>query len=345
VKRLTDDLVKEIAAKKTRATKPDVSVSWRTSSLLQTFHKPAGNRSEILRYFPIAVVATIEGYFRSRLAELIDHGEPFISNALKAYPEIKFDISMAGAITARKITIGGLITHSFGISSFSNLVKAVSNISGRPKFLEEVARIKPTALGSEKKAPIISDPVDAWARLSTVFENRHILCHELAPDVVFDNVEIRALLLATQEFTRASAIWLAKLQNPDPEKAHKESLQRITAKHEAAKASIDEMLTNAKVLSEHLQDEGVLHASVNEFQSSLNSLLSSTDKLNALLNPYHMRFREWEKMEAEMKILTIVTNDLRKAMMMGMLPNIIEREKQTRKNLRLKQDGTNISET
>ena len=83
---MTDDLVREIAAKKTRAPAPDMAVSWRMSSLLQTFHNTTEHRDELLRYFPIAVVATIEGYFRARLTQLIDHGEPFTSNALKSLP-------------------------------------------------------------------------------------------------------------------------------------------------------------------------------------------------------------------------------------------------------------------
>ena len=68
------------------------------SSLIQTFNYPLKHREEFVRYFPIAVVASLEGYFRARLSQLIDSGEPFLSNALKAYPNIVIDTTLAAAI-------------------------------------------------------------------------------------------------------------------------------------------------------------------------------------------------------------------------------------------------------
>ena len=330
MKRLTDDLVKEIAARKTRAPEPDMAVSWRMSSLLQTFNKSTVHRQELLRYFPIAVVATIEGYFRVRLAQLIDHGEPFISNALKAYPEIKLDISMAGAITSKKVSLGGLITHSFGISSFSSLVKAVTNISGRPKFLEEVAKIRPAFIGSETKCPIISNPEDTWARLGGVFETRHILCHELASDLMLDGAEIRTLLLLTQEFTRASAIWIDKLQNPFPEKVMEERFAKATTNHKKSRASFDSAIADAKLLASQLPKSGDLHSSIVEAENALRVLLASTGKLERSSEQFHFsRFDEMEIEKAETTILDIISRRVEHAKMkMELAARWVDRDEQ-----------------
>lgn len=100
--RLTEQAIREIAEKRSRASIPDMAASWRMSSLLQTFNSPAQHRTELLRYFPVAVVASIDGYFRARLAELIDAGDPFLSNAVSKYPDIKLDMQMAGALATKK---------------------------------------------------------------------------------------------------------------------------------------------------------------------------------------------------------------------------------------------------
>jgi hypothetical protein len=322
VKRLTDDLVKEIVAKKTRAPESNKAVSWRMSSLLQTFHRPTAHRQELLRYFPIAVVATLEGYFRVRLAELIDHGEPFISNALKGYPKIEFDISMAGAITAKKISVGALITHSFGLNNFSSLVSAVTNISGRPNFLEEVAKIKPDFIGSETKRAVISNPKETWARLGAVFEQRHILCHELASELVLDDSEIRALLLAAQEFTKASAIWMDKLQNPFPEKVIEQKMAATAAKHKEAKASLEKTIANMKSLAKKFPKSEGISASIIEAENALNSLLASTNRLTKSIDIFHItefddiempEFVEIDIEEAETRILESVSLKLESA--------------------------------
>ena len=79
------------------------------SSLIQTFNYPLKHREEFVRYFPIAVVANLEGYFRARLSQLIDSGEPFLSNALKAYPNIVIDTTLAAAISTKRVTLGELL--------------------------------------------------------------------------------------------------------------------------------------------------------------------------------------------------------------------------------------------
>jgi hypothetical protein len=38
---------------------------------------------EIVKYFPIGIVAVFEAYFRSAIAELIDYGPPFSENAAR----------------------------------------------------------------------------------------------------------------------------------------------------------------------------------------------------------------------------------------------------------------------
>jgi hypothetical protein len=213
--RLTEKSIEQIVEKRRRASEPDRAASWRMSSLIQTFHQPIKHRAEILRYFPIAVVATIDGFFRARLANLIDSGEPFVSNAVTKYPDIRLTLQFAEALTNRKVSLGELMMETISISNFKSLIQVLGNITGRPDCLKEIAEATSQALGNEGNKPFISDAADTWSRLDKVFETRHILCHELAVDVVLEESEMRLLLLASQNFIRASARWLEQLEEPN----------------------------------------------------------------------------------------------------------------------------------
>jgi hypothetical protein len=223
--RLSEKSIREIVDKRQRLSTPDVAASWRMSSLVQTFNEPAKHRGELLRYFPIAVVATVDGYFRARLAEIIDSGEPFLSNAVNAYPNVTLDISLAGAIAARTVTLGELLMNPISMSGFDSLIQVVTRITGVADFLGELAEIKPRHLDATEDARVIHDPASTWGHLGKVFALRHILCHELAKDLEIGENEIHGLLVSSQQFMVASAQWFDKLEHPHPPPSREERLK------------------------------------------------------------------------------------------------------------------------
>jgi hypothetical protein len=261
VAKLSEKVILEIAEKRRRASKPDLAAFWRSSILLQSFNNPAKHIDEILRYFPIAVVSVIEGYFRSRLAELISSGNPFLGNALKNYSEISLDMPLAGAIVKKEIGIGELVTHSTAmrLNSFGELVKVVSNVSGRQDFLGELAKVD----------------------LGKVFGLRHILCHELAPDIALDKAETRLLLLASQEFIKASAIWFAKLQNPRPRPTFEEEFLRSKVRREEATENLASLLGDLKAISKAESTSERFREALDGTSRSVDSLLSSLTGLSS----------------------------------------------------------------
>jgi hypothetical protein len=287
VAKLSEKVILEIAEKRRRASKPDLAAFWRSSILLQSFNNPAKHIDEILRYFPIAVVSVIEGYFRSRLAELISSGNPFLGNALKNYSEISLDMPLAGAIVKKEIGIAELVTHSTAmrLNSFGELVKVVSNVSGRQDFLGELAKVEPERLGSPDEGTrgevIISDPEATWAHLGKVFGLRHILCHELAPDIALDKAETRLLLLASQEFIKASAIWFAKLQNPRPRPTFEEEFLRSKVRREEATENLASLLGDLKAISKAESTSERFREALDGTSRSVDSLLSSLTGLSS----------------------------------------------------------------
>jgi hypothetical protein len=281
--RLTEKSIQQIVEKRRRAPAPDRSASWRMSSLLQSFHAPIQHRSEMMRYFPIAVVAVIDGYFRSRLATLIDSGEPFITNAVTKYSEIKLNLQLAGAIATRKVSLGELIMDSISISNLASLVQVLVNITGRPGCLEEIAQAKPLSIGPEKRKPIISNPKDTWSRLDSAFDLRHILCHELAADIDLNEEEMRLLLLASQDFIKASAAWIEGIERPNIDKMRRRVARERSEHHALTQNMMKKMLmeTSELLFAIPFEDGAEMKAAIRQAESALATYSTALNKIRS----------------------------------------------------------------
>jgi len=279
--RITERSIQEIIDKRQRVPTPDVSASWRMSSLIQSFNDSAKHREEVIRYYPIAVVAVLDGYFRARLPSLIDSGDPFRANAVEKYSEVKLNLQLGEALSTRRVSLGELIMNSVGISSFQSLVHILTNITGRPNCLAEIAQVAPKSFDSKARRPFITSPNDAWARLSKVFELRHILCHELAPDLSVDESETRLLLLAAQEFVRASAAWIEDLESPNVRKLIVERSRSQSARLAEAERRTSALLKGVSQLldSSELEEGEGMKSAVREASSSLESYISSINAI------------------------------------------------------------------
>jgi hypothetical protein len=312
--KLSKEVLTQIAAKRERMAAPDLAVSWRLSSLLQTFHYPLKHREESLRYFPIAVVATLEGYFRSRLALLIDSGQPFIASAMESYPDIKLDMALAGAIATRSVGLGEIIMHNISMSSFESLLAVVRNISGRPRFVEEVAlaTVDSVVNDSRSKKPIISDMDQIKARLSKVFSIRHILCHEFGDGVQLDDGEVRLTLLATQDFIKASSAWLDKLQNPN-RLTYQQQVVRALAERDEEMLKLDAILTTIRSSANDADLPEVIAKEVAEIERNISAYLKTNTRLKRVLAEDHSRFPNYTSITDDSRVIRALTHSLQNA--------------------------------
>jgi len=83
--------------------------------------------TELIRYFPIALVSSIEGYFRFSIARLIDKGTPFIERV----PELRgvnVNLDAVVAIQSRKISFGEYISHFVSLSNLDEINHAMSTL-------------------------------------------------------------------------------------------------------------------------------------------------------------------------------------------------------------------------
>ena len=142
---------------------------------------------ELCRYFPIALTAAIEGYFKQAIADLTDLGEPYqarVQAAKKRHPKPE----VSAAVASGAITLGDWYSHVTSFGSLHEIDELLSEILDFP-FLERL-------LNSEFKG-IFDEEVEAFhlrdiqkeviETAIELFQTRHMLCHEFAlavsPDI------------------------------------------------------------------------------------------------------------------------------------------------------------------
>ena len=137
------------------------------------------SKAELMRYFPIATVGALEGYFRALYADLINAGDPYAERA-QSFPGVKRLDAITSEAKARKVSTGDLIAHQLRHNSFADVCDNLT-----------------TLLGADFLSLLRSPPVAAigfmgWGRdyfphvtgqLRRLFDFRHVFCHELATKV------------------------------------------------------------------------------------------------------------------------------------------------------------------
>jgi hypothetical protein len=74
----------------------------RLRALQDAFDARNNAHPEVVRYFPVALVACIEGYFRMMVRDLVDAGDPYLANSEKAASTLKPDFSILRALHGKK---------------------------------------------------------------------------------------------------------------------------------------------------------------------------------------------------------------------------------------------------
>lgn len=189
--------------------------------LLESTDNNSGESDEVLRYIPIALVACIEGLFRSLYAEIIDHGEPYSKNVEKFNnSNKKFDYNIINAIQSRKLTIGEFISHTLSCNNISDIDNNLS-ILLEIKFLHELKDFDTQSNFDEQKLinSSFKDNIDqAIKSVISVFELRHIFCHEFGTKVEVSKDSIQELFSNTKIFLENTTDFIqSKLYPNSPE--------------------------------------------------------------------------------------------------------------------------------
>ncbi|HEU0143157.1 MAG TPA: hypothetical protein VFQ47_00070 [Nitrososphaera sp.] len=136
-------------------------------------------KQELYRYFPIAMIAAMEGYFKIVYRQLIDYGQPYSANAL-GFKDLKFEIAELLAISGGIVSSGQLVAHLLPHKSIYDINRNMSTLLGEDFFGEF----------KKQKIPFIEDDIlieEIFPYLKggvqSTFEIRHLFCHELGTKV------------------------------------------------------------------------------------------------------------------------------------------------------------------
>jgi uncharacterized protein YecT (DUF1311 family) len=225
---------------------------YRIRNLHELFEQVKHLDPEVLRYFPIAVVALFESFFRSAIATLVDAGAPYVDNiAATSYArDLRFDFTVVRGIAGKSITMGDFFSHLVGIKNLGQIDSLMTAALGRP-FLTQLGVVHDRwAVEVEGKPaqPIISDLNAVLAQVSRAFEDRHVYAHEYADSHPITAADVAAILAAATLFLEAGAAVMSDTLHPDAPLTqaamNARSLEEYTAMDEALSSRLTELATS-----------------------------------------------------------------------------------------------------
>ena len=93
----------------------------RLSAIESSYNQVAPDASELLRYYPTALVACVESYFRLAIRELIDSGDPYLGNSRQLLRKDGYDFDILMGLHGKTITIGEVISQQLSITSLGHV--------------------------------------------------------------------------------------------------------------------------------------------------------------------------------------------------------------------------------
>lgn len=213
------------------------------------------DKLEMSKYFPIALVASGEFFFRSITQLLIDKGEPYSKNAGKfnQTQNIKFDFEIVNAIHGRLVSIGEIISHMLSFNNLNDINSNLSIILGKDLICE--------LKGFDKKTKIIEDynqAVESFqinhnvilTDLKRLYELRHIFCHEFGSSEITNVDEIYKVFCNSIIFFVVSEWYLQNELYPNSPETSAEMIQKANELFEISNNDLNEVIKNIKENSE-----------------------------------------------------------------------------------------------
>ncbi|MBP7809064.1 MAG: hypothetical protein KA163_07215 [Bacteroidia bacterium] len=159
-------------------------------------------REELLKYIPVALVATMESFFRSTIAKLIKADSKYLENSRTLF-ETKFDFEEMTRLQRREFSIGELLAHQLSFSKYDIILNHFDVIL-KVKFKEELIRYSVKSVYSGFEGPHPKDFGTNYERIKKdlfrVFELRHIICHEMSTKLNLSGLEVEQLFKSVRAF-------------------------------------------------------------------------------------------------------------------------------------------------
>lgn len=248
----TRDIIQEIVEVRDRRRIGNAmaELPFRLFALERAFKLHGNKDAELAKYFPVALVACLEGYFRMLIKDLVDAGEPYLSNAEKPASSIKLDFSMLRSVHGKTVTVGEIVSHGVKISRLEHIESVFSSLLGS-SFLNELRVVSDRWVHEVKgqpAEPILKDPDQIFGYVARTFELRHIICHEIASGYELNLAEIESCFESCVVFLRATDELVSERLHPNAPLTQVDmnisAGDSLNKKHSEVEGALDELRKN-----------------------------------------------------------------------------------------------------
>ena len=237
----------------------EIDVLFRLKTITTAFQKVEDDDyigAELLRYFPIALVACIESFFRDVISQLIDAGEPYLSRSKKVIDRKKYDADILADLHGQRISIGELIAHHVKINNIAQLISTMDNLlEDFKKRLSQVQDRYAVVVRNKPRKPIIRDVEATFRHLDKTFRYRHVFCHEAAAAIKPDKKDISECVEHTKQFLEAAWALASQTLFPDAPLTQVEMTMAAAEDCRSEKEDVDALLVEADALLSDKQKE------------------------------------------------------------------------------------------
>lgn len=239
---------------------------------------------ELLKYVYVAIVACLEGFFRSSISKLIDKGMPYSSNAsqFNQTKSIKFDFDIITALQNKSVTGGELVAHLLPCSQLNHLNSGLSTVIGND-FLESLKTYSKSSIYEAVKTTneeFNSRSSEVLADVTKVFELRHVIVHEFAYDVHLEPESTMSIYRNCKLFLAQADLMVRDLLFPDEPETQTEINLKAIEEFNVRERELNELC--AKIKDGKAEGDSLVNISLfDDVLSKWRAYRESESKLDA----------------------------------------------------------------
>ena len=139
----------------------------RVLDLQISYERRPKDNPELLRHYPVALVACMEAFFRLAIKQLIDADQRYLRNAANLASRVKLDFDLVKALHGKEISLGDLLAHAASINNLTDIAAHMSALLDTA-YLDAVAKTFDrwaVEVEKKKKSPSSTIPTrctEAW---------------------------------------------------------------------------------------------------------------------------------------------------------------------------------------
>lgn len=266
----TRDIIQEIenVRKRRLHTSAMAELPLRLFALENAFKNRDPSQTELIRYFPVALIACIEGYFRAAIKDLIDSGEPYLTNSENLGASLKIDFALLRAVHGKAITVGELVAHGLPMSRLEHVDGALTGVLGT-SFIDGMKTVtgqRDRQIDETPPSPMLVDPGKVISDVKKTFEMRHIICHEIASGYPIDPSEVETCFQSCLLFLQASDELISNVMYPHRPMTQSEMNVEVHDGYQEKKDKLDFAVdeVKARLIKSRSHEELALFSKVQE---------------------------------------------------------------------------------